>query len=237
MTILPRSVTSLTLARHGQPDYRITIWSDGVARFDGGTGNRQGAWESHFDPEWFGWVASLARDIEPGKQETSDSPVTLVVETADNRLVYESDDTHEPGPFWLLGTAVDGLAHRVHWIPLDVTGTADFARWATGLPVWMNIGSAIASGFAADGSIVVLAGARASTATSPSLEANYKAMRTNLIDDGAFSLDGDHFRMTRHLHFASPSAAASVLVGANTSGRRAWRNASGHAWSELDLDA
>lgn len=237
MSIRPRSITSLTLARHGQHDYRITIWSDGVARLDGRTGNWQGAWESHFDPQWFARVASLARNIEPGKQETSDSPVTLVVETADNRFVYESGDTHEPGSFWLLGTAVDGLAQRVHWVPLDVTGINDFARWATGVPVWMNIGSAVASGFAANGSIVVLAGGQASTTTSPSLGANYKEMRTDLIDDGAFSLDGDHFRIARHLHFASPSAAASVLVGSNTSGRRAWRNSNGHPWSELDLDA
>lgn len=237
MSIRPRSITSLTLARHGQHDYRITIWPDGVGRFDGRTGARRGAWESRFDPQWYAWVAMLARDIDPGKQETSNSPVTLIVETADDRFVYESGDAHEPGSFWLLGTALDGLAHRLHWIPLDVTGVNDFARWAMGVSVWMNIGRAIASGFAADGSIVVLAGGQASTTTSPSLEANYKEMRTSLINDDALSLDGDHFRITRHLHFASPSAAASVLVGSNTSGRRAWRNSKGHAWSELDLDA
>jgi hypothetical protein len=237
VNIRPRSITSLTLARHGQHDYRITIWPDGVARFDGCTNTRQGAWEGHFDPQWFAWIAGLAKDIEPGKQEMSDSPVTLVVETADNRFVYESGDKHEPGSFWLVGTVIDGLAHRVHWIPLDVTGANDFARWMTGVSVWMSIGNAIASGFAADGSIIVLAGGQASTTTSPSLEANYKEMRTSLINDDALSLDGDHFRITRHLHFASPSAAASVLVGSNTSGRRAWRNSKGHAWSELDLDA
>lgn len=237
MKIRPRSITSLTLARHGQDDYRITIWPDGVTRFDGWTKTRQGAWEGQFNPQWFAWVADLTRGIEPGKQEASDSLVTLVVETADNRFVYESGDKHEPESFWLLGTAIDGLTQRVHWIPLDVTGANDFARWATGVPLWMSIGSAIASGFASDGSIIVLAGGQASTTTSPSLEANYKEMRTSLIDDDALSLDGDHFRITRHLLFASPSAAASVLVGSNTNGRRAWRNSKGHAWSELDLDA
>ncbi|MFV0458506.1 MAG: DUF4357 domain-containing protein [Actinomycetales bacterium] len=60
-------------------------------------------------------------------------------------------------------------------------------------------------------------------------------MRTELIDDGTFSIHGDHFRITRHLHFASPSAAASVLVGSNTSGPSVWRDSSGHTWSELDL--
>jgi len=148
-----------------------------------------------------------------------------------------SGDTHEPGSFWLLGTAIDGLVNRLHWIPLDVTGDSDFARWATGVPVWIGIGRAIASGFAADGSVIVLAGGQASTTTSPSLETNYKEMRTNLINDGSFSLDGNHFRITRHILFASPSAAASVLVGSNTSGRRAWRNSMGQAWSALDLDA
>ena len=118
-----------------------------------------------------------------------------------------------------------------------MTGSKDFASWAFGTPVWMRVGSSFASGLAAKGSIVVLAGCQASTTTSPSLESNYKEARTNLIDDGALLLEGDHFRLTRHLHFPSPSAAASVLVGSNTSGRRAWRNAVGDTWSELDLDA
>ena len=188
MSIRPRSITSLTLARHGQHQYQVTLWSDGLTRFDGQEGVRQGAWESHFAPQWFAWVAGLARDLEPGKHMTSDSPVTLIVETADNRFVYESGDRHEPGSFWLLGTAIDGLAQRVHWIPLDVTGANDFARWATGIPMWMSIRNAIASGIGAEGSIVVLAGSQASTTTSPSLEANYKRLRTSLIADDAFSL-------------------------------------------------
>ena len=79
------------------------------------------------------WVAGLARDIESGKREPSDLPVTLVVETADARFVYESDDKDEPRSFWLLGAAVDGLAHRVHWLPIDVTGSEDFASWAFGI--------------------------------------------------------------------------------------------------------
>lgn len=236
MTIRPRSITSLTLARHGHHDYGVTLWPDGVTRFDGRTGPRQGAWESRFDAQWFTWVAGLARDIEPGQVPASDSVVTLIVETGDGRFVYESGDRHEPGSFWLLGTAIDGLTHRVHWAPLDVTGNEDFAKWALGTPVWMSAGSTVASGLAANGSIVVLAGSQASTTTSASLESNYKELRTGLIDDGALALEGDHFRLTRHLHFASPSAAASVLVGSNTSGRRAWRNSSGHSWSEIDLD-
>lgn len=237
VSIRPRSITSLTLARHGHHDYQVTLWSDGLARFDGQAGARQGAWESQFDRHWFTWLAGLARNIEPGQQESLGSAATLVVETADNRHVYESGDTHEPASFWLLGTAIDGLTQRVHWVPLDVTGANDFARWATGVPVWIGIGGAIASGLATDGSMIVLAGGRANTTTSHSLQAIYKERRTSLIDDDALSLDGDHFRVTRHIHFSSPSAAASVLVGSNTSGRRAWRTSDGHTWSELDLDS
>lgn len=237
MSIRPRSITSLTLARYGHHDYRITVWPDGVTRFDGQSGARQGAWEGRFDSQWFTWVAALARDIEPGRQEASDSTVTLVVETADNRFIYESGNMREPETFWLVGTAIDGIAHRVHWIPLDLTGRHDFARWATGVPMWLSIGRAIASGFAADGSIIVLAGGHASTTTSDSLEASYKQLRTDMIDEGVLSLEDDRFRLTRHTYFASPSAAASVLVGSNTSGRRAWRSATGQAWSELGVDA
>lgn len=237
MSIRPRSITSLTLARHGHHDYQVTLWSDGLARYDGRAGARQGAWACQFEPNWFSWLAGLARNIEPGREVSTGSTVTLVVETADNRFVYESTDAQEPGSFWVVGTAIDGLTQRVHWAPLDVTGANDLAKWATGVPVWMGIGGVLASGIAADGSLIVLAGGRASTSTSPSLHASYEGIRTSLIDDNALSLDGDHFRITRHIHFASPSAAASVLVGSNTSGRRAWRDSNGRAWSELDLDA
>lgn len=236
MTIRARSITSLTLARHGYHDYQVTLWSDGVVRFDGRTGARQGAWESAVDPAWFDRVAALARDVEPGSVTSTDTIVTLVIETRGERYAFEAGDKHEPTSFWLAATLIDGLAARVHWAPLDVTGAEDFAKWAAGVPLWMSAGKVVASGLAANGSIVVLAGGRASTATSPSLEDNYKETRTSLIDEGALSLDGDHFRVTRHILFASPSAAASVLAGSNTSGRRAWRNSAGHAWSELDLD-
>lgn len=67
-------------------------------------------------------------------------------------------------------------------------------------------------------------------------QSSYRELRSQLIDDGTLVLDEDTFRLSRHLLFTSPSAAASVLAGSNTSGRRAWRDAAGRAWSELALD-
>lgn len=236
MTVLTRSITSVTLARHGHHDYQLTLWQDGVARYDGHSGPRQGAWEAAVPPNWFQRLAKLARRIEPGRVMPGDSPVSLVVETTSNRFLFVAADSDLPDEFWLIGTLLDGISQRVHWTPLDTTGEHDFAKWALGTPLWMGVGNATASAFGRSGSLVVLAGGYASPTTSSSLEPNYQTARSALINDGSFVLETDHFRLARHLHFASPSAAASVLVGSNTSGRRAWRNSVGRAWSELDLD-
>lgn len=119
MSIRPRSIKALTLARRGHNDYQLTLWSDGLARFDGPTGNRHGAWECHVDQNLFAWLVGLATNIDLGKRETLDSSATQVVDTEDNRFLCESSKGHEPGTFWRLGTAIDGLTHRVSWAPLD----------------------------------------------------------------------------------------------------------------------
>jgi hypothetical protein len=236
VTLKIRSICAITLARIAPSEYQVTYWNDGVARFDGRSGPRQGAWDAHVEPAWFNEAAQLTRSLQPGRRISKDTLVTLVLDTIDDRLSYEASETDEPPGFWTLSTLIDGMCQRTRWFPLDTTGLEDFTRFGAGTPVWMTIAGATATGLSLDGTVLVLAGAQASTKTTSSLEEVYKRKRSELIDDGSLALDEDIFRLTRHMPFPSPSAAASVLAGSNTSGRRAWRNAAGRPWSELGLD-
>lgn len=237
MTLKANSINAITVARPVPARFQVTYWKDGVARFDGKSGQRQGAWEAQVDRDWFARAAKLARNIEPGRLDgADDSVVTLVLDTDDSRLSYDASAYDEPAEFWLLGTLIDGMIQRTRWSPLDTSGAADFSNFTGGTPIWLNVGDAAAAGLAHDGEVLVLAGGRVSTATHASLQESYQNTRGELIDAGDLILEYDHFRLNRHLLFQSPSAAASVLVGSNTSGRRAWRGATGRAWSELDLD-
>lgn len=233
MTVKSTSISAVTLARSGAQQYQVSYWSDGVARFDGQRGQRQGAWEAQFEPERFKPLRKLARSLD--SRETADPVVTVIVDAGDDRLTYEAGNNEPPG-LWTVGTLIDGMIQRTRWSPLDVAEESDFRQFSRGIPLWMSAGEVVASGYGLPGAILVLAGARVSTTTSPSLESTYQDRRTQLVEEGALVLEDDSFRLTRHLMFASPSAASSVLVGSNASGRRAWRDGRGVAWSELGLD-
>ena len=100
----------------------------------------------------------------------------------------------------------------------------------------MSIGSCSARGLATTDALVVLAGSAAATSTVPTLEDTYAEQRSGLAADGGFELGSDRFVVTRHLLFQSPSAAASVMAGSNTNGRRAWRDSHGRTWADHALD-
>lgn len=235
MTVRARSINAITLARSGFAEYQITYWNDGVARFDGRHGQRQGAWTARVPGSWFGAAAKLARNLESGWRRKDDDSVTIVLDTVDARLMYEGPAADEPPSLWVLSTLIDGMSQRTTWAPLDVTGADDFEKFGSGTPLWMSVGGATATGFGLAGAVLVLAGSRASTSTSGSLEDPYQSARTALIDGGALSLLDDLFLLSRHLLFDSPSAAASVMAGSNTNGRRAWKDSLGRTWSDLDL--
>jgi hypothetical protein len=236
MTIKANSITTITLGRIGSTDYQVSYWSDGVARFDGNTGQRQGAWDAHVPPSWFARAAKLARNLTSGLRPSEQTAATVVLDTTEGRLVYEAQEADEPADFWVLSTLLDGMSGRTPWSPLDLTGDQDFARYDKGTPVWLSIAGTAATGLALGGNVLVLAGARACMATYPSLEGAYQRARTKLLDAGELAIEGDHLRLVRHTLFSSPSSAASVLAGSNNNGRRAWRDVAGSAWSELDLD-
>jgi hypothetical protein len=230
------SITSITLARTAPAEYRVTYWNDGIARFDGVTGPRQGAWHASVDERWFAWVAKIAKSVEAGFARHHDDVATLVIDGAGDRFVYEASGDDEPGPFWTLATLVDGMVQRSGWVPIDGAGEEDFSAWASGIPVWWNVGEVSAAALADKAGVLVLAGSYGASATADALNPNYKERRTELIEDGGLVLDRDRLRLTRHIAFTSPSAAASVMLGSNMNGRRVWRNLNGVPWSELGLD-
>jgi hypothetical protein len=230
------AIGAMTLARSAPVRYQVTYWSDGVARFDGQSGHRQGAWEAQVDAAWFRRVRKFATNLESGYVRDGEASTTVIVDADGTRLTFEAPEGAEPADLWTLSTLIDGVCQRTRWAPLDPSGEEDFAPFSAGVPVWMSMGQAVATGYGLPGAILVLGGAQASTSTSPSLEGLYQERRAQLIDDGSLVLEADAFHLTRHLVFTSPSAAASVLLGSNTSGRRAWRDGSGRAWSELGLD-
>jgi len=84
----------------------------------------------------------------------------------------------------------------------------------------------------ADG-FVVYAGSLARATEVPSIHAYGTQLRQALIEAGVFVPDGKHLRMTEDYLFASPSAAAMVMLGRTSNGRVEWKTADGRTLKEL----
>jgi len=82
-------------------------------------------------------------------------------------------------------------------------------------------GREVADGF------VVLEGSRARASEVQSIQESMRDLRRQLQERGVLAADGLHLVFTQDYRFASPSAAAVVLVGGSANGRRAWKDASG----------
>ena len=75
-----------------------------------------------------------------------------------------------------------------------------------------------------DGEFTVLEGSRARPAWT-GIDHAYKVLHSKLVRDGALIPDGDGqaMRFARNQVFASPSAAAAVVVGRTANGRHDWK--------------
>lgn len=228
-------ITSVTLARTVPRAYQVTFWADGVARWDGLTGDRLGAWQARVDPAWTGPAGGLLDGIGKRSAPKGRAEVTVALDLDGRQLAQSAQVGREPDALWVLATLIDGMASLTDWTPLDITGDVDLAGWASAIPMTMSIGSCSARGLATTDGLVVLAGSAAATSTAPALEDTYAEQRARLAADGGFELGSDRFVVTRHLLFQSPSAAASVMAGSNTNGRRAWRDSHGRTWADLAL--
>ena len=226
------TIASLTLARSRPTDYQVTLWPDGVARWDGRTGNRLGAWQATISADWRKPMEDLLRGFGQASANADDIDVVVVTETDDGRLSESAAMGQESQKLWLLATIIDGIASSANWAPMDIRDEVDLGPWIGAVPMVFIQGPCFANALANDLGLVVLAGSVASTSTAPTLEQNYANRRSELAADGSLELVADRFVLTRHLAFASPSAAASVFAGSNTNGRRAWRDSHGRTWAD-----
>lgn len=75
-----------------------------------------------------------------------------------------------------------------------------------------------------DGEFTVLEGSQVRAEWIGTSNPGYQALRGNLLQEGAIGAAADgSLRFTRDQVFASPSAAAAVIVGRNANGRTMWR--------------
>lgn len=226
---------SITLRRIGELSYQVTIWSDGITRWDSDSALRTGAWQSHVGDDWLTAIVSNIKELPTG-HEGEGSNGSLVLETSERPVTFPLSRHARPLEAWRLGMVIDGICSHLSWAPLDVSGEHDFTPWAEGCWVSLSQGTSRGQALARKEGILLLAGSTASTATAPTLEDTYKQRRITLLEDGGLVFVGGVLVLTRHLLFTSPSAPASVLAGSNTNGRRAWRDAAGVKWSELQFD-
>ena len=84
----------------------------------------------------------------------------------------------------------------------------------------------------ADG-FVVYAGSLGRAAEVPSIHAYGTQLRAAMLEKGLFAEAGKHFRLTEDYVFASPSAAAMVMLGRTSNGRVEWKTADGQTLKEL----
>ena len=75
------------------------------------------------------------------------------------------------------------------------------------------------------GEFVVLAGSKARVREVKTCPDGIRALRRQLIEDRALikEPDGEFYRFERDVPFGSPSGAASMVYGGNTSGRQYWK--------------
>jgi hypothetical protein len=80
---------------------------------------------------------------------------------------------------------------------------------------------------------VVHAGSRAAKDEVGSLHAYLHEIRAELIRQGVFRDAGAEYELAQDYTFASPSTAASVMVGRNMNGREEWKTASGRTLKSI----
>ena len=80
---------------------------------------------------------------------------------------------------------------------------------------------------------VVLEGSRARSAVTKSIHHYLLELRQQLLRRGVLVQDGDRLLFTQDFRFASPSAAAGVLVGGASNGRKAWKASDGRTLKSI----
>lgn len=226
---------SVTLRTRNQ---QLTVWSDGVARWDGWDGVRPGSWSSRVTEQAVRSLTAMAEDLQGSDIDDARGVWTVVVEMAeDSASEFTANPADASDILWRLAVLLQGVAAISEWVPMDTTGETNLAPWARGHRLFLKVKGVHAEARATGDGFVVLAGSVARTTTYSGLEPGYRRMREAFIEEGTFRLESDVFVLNRHVLFSSASAAASVMVGRNTNGRTTWQSATGQLWAELESNS
>jgi hypothetical protein len=102
------------------------------------------------------------------------------------------------------------------------------------LELFLSVVGLNAKAVQTDEGIVVLKGSEAAKTHTNSLGLGYRDLRERLIQNGTLSLEGEKYIFQNNSLFNSPSAAAAVIVGYNTSGPGIWKNSKGKTFKEIE---
>jgi hypothetical protein len=118
-------------------------------------------------------------------------------------------------------------------IPTDITNKETQIDKEEEIELNLNVKNITAKAVQTDEGIVVLAGSQVSE--SPSENFGYKTLRNELIQDGTIQeTPNGPFIFAKKYLFASPSAAAAVIVGYSINGRRTWKDKNGRTLSQIE---
>lgn len=81
--------------------------------------------------------------------------------------------------------------------------------------------------------VIVYAGSIGAAVVRDHLSNGYRALRESLISNGALEQMGTQLMAKKDIPFASPSAAAAVMLGGSYNGREAWCDEAGRTLKEL----
>jgi hypothetical protein len=229
---------SVTLNRSGNYDYQVTIWSDGVMRWDGNSATRAGAWQARLGREELAAWSDILRGLPPTSARKPGPLGSIIIDAPKGRQIHRLRADSTPAPVWRLAMLIDGISMHAAWMPFDVADEYDFTRFARGTMVILHDRGAQARALVIGADeLLVLAGSTANTHSAHTLQDGYKRQRAEMLDDGTLELRDDALILTRHVMFSSPSAPACILAGHNLNGRQAWRDRLGTSWSQLHLNA
>lgn len=105
-------------------------------------------------------------------------------------------------------------------------------------PLILRLKGAVAEGYESEDGFVVKRGGTAVGDAVPSISASIAGLRENLLHSGIFRKRDDGFlELTQDYEFSSPSMSASVLLGASSNGRDAWKTHTGQSLKWLQETA
>ncbi len=132
----------------------------------------------------------------------------------------------------LLGTLGYDVFEPASAPPVPATGGATSPA---SLPEFTCSGDGFEATCAVDlgsGQFVVRSKSRARKAEAPALPSTYKALRSQLIENGVLADQGPHYEFTQDYAFSAITAAAQVVSGTSVNGRTAWKTAEGKTFAE-----